>query len=912
MTRWLWVFVVGMAACTQQGMSDEERLRIAKKSLQPLLQQSQQGVADVLQSQAGRQAWQEFDPSLSNASSFDVKSIPFGGQGQVVQVVPHIHGIPVEGGSRVFSLNAKQQLDALRVGSALEVEGKFVLATQDAIAKAYAVVGRQPPKQLQNSEKGAQKVWLHRAGIFKPAWKIIVMGGSAKQTKIVWVDAQTGDILKQQPLMRFHEVNAQLFQNAPSMSGAHEGDLQATFLQDLIQPEDQTPLVGKYIDVKNCCRFYRCLHGGQSCDPGERICAQPWEEDAIEYRVMVQENPPSDFLQQVGRSTPLFVDTVQCLELDTTRYDEATGTFVGIFDDGLPIDDGSWDSVTESFAEKQAYYSASSFFRFIQFLMDNDSWCLHENSMHCHADGSPVFSSSGLPEKPFRMSVNHVLPYMDLDSQEPSSVLSQIQQGRGDESDPVRIDDFQYIGNAAFIPAVPEDVLQYGLSFQDKLDGLLQPYDHIVFFQGDRDFAYDIDVVCHEFMHAVTHSLVPELGSMALDKWGVHVMPAALDEAWADYFAAAFTEDPHIAEYSASDENNHQPLRELDGVYKCPDDLVGESHHDAVVFSAGIWALRAWIGQNQGEAAADAWDRLVLKNLAQASSAESFDQQIGRLVANLKSHSVLGADVLEKAEEIFEERGLLTCDRIFSLAHFDENTGSMTHKSKELLYQASPSEVGLSKMAPPYLQFRVDVPPGVDSFEVVWEQTAFDQTDAWQMREVSSSQSLKAIVTHDEPLEWEVQSGEVWAYAQGESEEIQSSVIGGSDWGLKYTFESDPCLVKTFYVSLLSEADSWELRNIRARVPDSGKQGDSAFCEEQARRRQKALAQQEGLHSGDLAGGFSDGASGDGNSQSDSPKSKGCGCGSSGDGPDAAMGLLVVCTLWMRRRRSWHEVHVMC
>ncbi|MEM7589810.1 MAG: MYXO-CTERM sorting domain-containing protein, partial [Myxococcota bacterium] len=79
-----------------------------------------------------------------------------------------------------------------------------------------------------------------------------------------------------------------------------------------------------------------------------------------------------------------------------------------------------------------------------------------------------------------------------------------------------------------------------------------------------------------------------------------------------------------------------------------------------------------------------------------------------------------------------------------------------------------------------------------------------------------------------------------------------------------------------------------------------------------ARRRQKALAQQEGLHSGDLAGGFSDGASGDGNSQSDSPKSKGCGCGSSGDGPDAAMGLLVVCTLWMRRRRGWHEVHVMC
>ena len=894
MTLWLWVFIMGIAACTQQGMSDEERLRLAKKSLQPLLQQSQQGVADVLKSQAGRQAWQEFDPSLSNASSFDVKSIPFGGQGTVVRVVPHIHGIPVEGGSRVFSLDTKQQLDALRVGSALETQGKFVLAAKDAIVKAYAVVGRQAPQQLQASENGAQKVWLNRTGVFRPAWKVMVMGGSAKQTKIIWVDAQTGDILKQQLLMRFHEVNAQLFQQAPHMSGAHESDLQTTLLQDLVQVQDQSPLVGKYIDVKNCCRFYRCPDGRQDCSLDEKMCAQPWEEDAVEYRVMVQEDPPSDFLQQVGRNTPLFVDTVQCLQLDTTRYDEATGTFVGTFDDGLPVDDGSWESVTESFAEKQAYYSASSFFRFIQFLMDNDSWCLHENSMLCHADGSPVFSESGVPQKSFRMSVNHVLPSMDLDSQEPNSVLSQIQQGRGSESDPVRIDDFQYIGNAAFIPAVPEHVLQHGLSFRDKLEGLLQPYDHIVFFQGDRDFAYDIDVVCHEFMHAVTHSLVPELGSIALDTWGVHVMPAALDEAWADYFAAAFTEDPHIAEYSASNEDSQQSLRELDGVYKCPDDLVGEAHHDAVVFSAGIWDVRAWITQNQGEAAADAWDRLVLKTLAQASSAESFDQQIGRLVAHMKNHAVLGADVLKKAEEIFEERGLLTCDRIFSLAHFDEHTGSITHRSKELLYQASPSEVGLSKMAPPYLQFRVDVPVGVDSFEVVWEQATFDQANTWQMREVSSSQPLKAIVTHEEPLEWEVESGEVWAYAQGESGEIQASIIGGSDWGLKYTFESDPCLAKTFYVSLVSEADSWELRNIRARVPNAGKQADPAFCQEQAKQREQKMAQAQESNSDNPVDGFSE-------DLLDPPKKS---CGSSGDKPDAAMGLLVIFTLWMRRRQN--------
>ncbi|MEM7403069.1 MAG: hypothetical protein AAF310_03530 [Myxococcota bacterium] len=888
MFRLLWILSIGLLACTGKSMDDEERLRIAKKSLQPLLQ-SQQGIADVLRSEAGKQAWQEFDPSLSNASSFDVQELPFGSQGQVVKVVPKIDGIAVEGSNRVLSLNNKQQLDGLQVGSQLQTKGKFVLSAAEAVIKAYAVVGRKPPKQLQNSDKAAQKIWLERAGVLKPTWKVLVMGGSVKQTKMVWVDAQSGDVVKQQPFLRFHRVQAQLFQNAPSMSGIRAADLQMAQLQDLIEPEDQSPLIGKYIDVKNCCRFYRCPHDEHDCDLDEKICAQPWEEGAVEYRVVVQEHAPSSVLQQLGHSGPLFVDTVQCLELDTTRYDEATGTFIGVFDDGLPIDDGSWEAVTESFAEKQAYYSASTFFRFIQFLIDSDSWCLHGNSMLCDADGAPVFSAAGRPQQPFRMSVNHVLPALDIDSYEPNSLLSQIQQGRGDASNPVRIDDFYHVGNAAFIPAVPEQVLQYGLSFQDKIDGLMRPYDHVVFFQGERDFAYDIDVVCHEFMHAVTHTLVPQLGSMALDKWGVHVMPGALDEAWADYFAAAFTADPHIAEYSASNDQQQQPLRELDRVYKCPDDLVGEAHHDAVVFSAGIWAVRAWIKQNQGEAATDAWDRLMLKSLAQAAAAESFDKQIGRILAGLKGHASLGSDVLQQAQEIFAERGLLKCERVFSLAHVDEQSGSVTHTPKELLYQASATEVGFSEKAPPYLQFRVDVPVGVNRFEVLWEQAAFDQDSTWQTQQVESSQPIEAIITHGEPLEWEVESGDVWANAPTGSAELQAAIIGGSDWGLQHTFEADACETQTFYVSLLSRADSWELRNIRARVEQGSQPADPEFCRQQAQQRKQQLAQQQAaaVGEGELSGGHA------------MPrKPKGCRGGSA----DAAMGLLLVCTLWMRRR----------
>ena len=79
------------------------------------------------------------------------------------------------------------------------------------------------------------------------------------------------------------------------------------------------------------------------------------------------------------------------------------------------------------------------------------------------------------------------------------------------------------IGNAAFVPAL--SMLKTTKPRADEiLSDLIKNYDHNVFFQGDRDFAYDGDVVFHEFMHAVTASLINKLNAMGINAWGSNIL----------------------------------------------------------------------------------------------------------------------------------------------------------------------------------------------------------------------------------------------------------------------------------------------------------------------------------------------------------------------------------------------------
>lgn len=110
--------------------------------------------------------------------------------------------------------------------------------------------------------------------------------------------------------------------------------------------------------------------------------------------------------------------------------------------------------------------------------------------------------------------------------------------------------------------------------------------------QGTKvDYAYDGDVVAHETVHAVVATTLA-LGTYRLGGAGLSVEPAALNEALADYFAAALTDDPVVGEHAATESAVAEArLRSLENDTTCTA-VDGEPHDDSAVIAGALWKTR--------------------------------------------------------------------------------------------------------------------------------------------------------------------------------------------------------------------------------------------------------------------------------------------------------------------------------
>jgi len=104
------------------------------------------------------------------------------------------------------------------------------------------------------------------------------------------------------------------------------------------------------------------------------------------------------------------------------------------------------------------------------------------------------------------------------------------------------------------------------------------------------------DVVYHEYGHGVHHYIMEAGG------WD-----GSLSEGSADYLSATIWDDPYMAVGA------YGPgtwIRELDTDMVYPDDLIGEVHHDGLIWGSAMWDIReemiALYGYEQGVATADA------------------------------------------------------------------------------------------------------------------------------------------------------------------------------------------------------------------------------------------------------------------------------------------------------------------
>jgi MYXO-CTERM domain-containing protein len=182
------------------------------------------------------------------------------------------------------------------------------------------------------------------------------------------------------------------------------------------------------------------------------------------------------------------------------------------------------------------------------------------------------------------------------------------------------------------------------------------------FGQGPkRDYAYDGDVVYHEFMHAVVNATIQLVGTPHRDEFGVSVSPGGMNEALADYFSSVLTGDPDVGEYASTDfAPNQTAIRSLDNPDSCPSAIGGEVHQDATLFSGSLWDLRTTLSPEDQ----DKLDAAIFSAMSSAPTGDLGYGDLAKLIQEAVKAS-MGQAMADKVGESFTKRGILpSCNRI--------------------------------------------------------------------------------------------------------------------------------------------------------------------------------------------------------------------------------------------------------
>jgi hypothetical protein len=227
-------------------------------------------------------------------------------------------------------------------------------------------------------------------------------------------------------------------------------------------------------------------------------------------------------------------------------------------------------------------------------------------------------------------------------------------------------DEFGFRTNFGVAGRAIEGIVNFQLqnAFFGDADGDGVP--EVAFGQGGGvDYAYDADVVYHEFGHAVFGAVV-DSGNGRWDEIGRLVAPSGLNEGSADFFSLAITGDPELGEYAGTAGfGNNDAIRNLDADRRCPDDIYGESHVDGELWGALGWNLieDPTIGPDVAAQAVfgalNLWDDEVTFGAAGEALMEATD--------DLLDAGYITEAVHARMHEIIEDAGFADCGRVIRL-----------------------------------------------------------------------------------------------------------------------------------------------------------------------------------------------------------------------------------------------------
>ena len=349
-----------------------------------------------------------------------------------------------------------------------------------------------------------------------------------------------------------------------------------------------------------------------------------------------------------------------CSEVQTASADASGDFFYPWEGSNNGLDDLN---PTDKFAEVQMFHHVGLIYAYYLGLMDD------------HPDAAAL-DWDGLDTVPLMATVNFEIP-IKMTSASPDIANAVDPNGEL----------FPY-DNAFFLPAGPTEI-----------PGLVRPFDSIVFGQGtSADFAWDGDVIYHEFTHSVENSVSVGVGQWAEfgDAWGVNPEEGGMSEGYADAFAGFFTDEPRMGEYAFAG----VAPRDMAGDDVCPRFLAGEEHDDSAGWSQSLYQAReAVAGDDAGRR--HRFEQAAYVGLTAVAANQGFAEAALATAAAIED--LFDATARADAEAVFAAHGTDDCPRVLS----DDGTG-MVEKGR-IAAPAAVNGAAATPFVPGILQYEVTV-----------------------------------------------------------------------------------------------------------------------------------------------------------------------------------------------------------
>ncbi|MFH1807325.1 MAG: hypothetical protein ABIJ09_01170 [Pseudomonadota bacterium] len=679
-----------------------------------------------------------------------------------------VQGVPVLDRQVLVHVDERGQLD--RVSAHLPVtavDARWLLDARGALLAAvrhtHALVIADP--SVERNPGTVAHAWFDDGIRLRPVFVVYPRSLHPLQRPELIIDARDGRALRETNRVRLAAdfACARVFTPTPGAE-LNDGDAQQTLLP-FATPDDDGYLRGSYFQTFNCCRQV-------DCDP-----------DGPDSRVQGNISNPIGF-----GADPIYYDIVSCSEHPKARASDGYFLFDPV--DPAPGAANYDDALEDPFAEPAIYFNAQNLFSYLRQVGNPDL------QLRAHG-GTPQ-----APAAPFHLTANLVVP--DFEQAYTQIAPWPLGQGRGAADNPVVINDYMRIANAAYIPASTPGTQPLPIDIFDR------DYDSVVMFQGDdRDFGYDGDIVYHEMTHAVIGSTT-DLVFATLDEQGSLMSPGSLNEGYADYFAASLSNDSVTGEYGGHVAGEEGGIRDADNDRICPDDLTGEVHDDSWPWSGALWELRnVFVGETCDR---DRFDAAVFDGLMGLPPDATYDQASEATALALAQAYGRESGAYQIAHCVFERRGMLGCERVLQVLAVDAS-GASVSKPVNLLYVSGSGDIGVNE-APSQTQLRVDLPKGSTDLTLTWAEGS-GGTDAF----FGSTPAFEVLLKRGSPIRYQRSAG---AVTHDADERLPVTRTGG---GIGQPSQVQPVVVTvdeacgaTYFVAFINGGGTATITNVRARA----------------------------------------------------------------------------------------------